>query len=77
VDDIKDILKKFLNQQYPDRLLTHLACYLEPKLDRLDIEHVRFFVNSESGRALHLRKCSFAQEEQEIWTEFREAVSKI
>ncbi|KAF4766708.1 hypothetical protein HAV15_010037 [Penicillium sp. str.  len=77
VNDIKDILKKFLNQQYPDGVLTHLACYLQSKLDQLDIERVRIFVNSEIGRALYLRRCSFAREEQEIWMEFREAASKI
>ena len=32
LQDIKDILNKFLSTQYPDRYLTRLACYLKPKL---------------------------------------------
>ncbi|KAJ5544107.1 hypothetical protein N7494_005386 [Penicillium frequentans] len=77
VDDIKDILNKFLNQVYPDEYLTHLAYYLAPKLAEFDIEHLRSFVNSKIGRALHLGKCSFAEEEKIIWVNFNEAIDRI
>lgn len=66
VDDIKETLNSFLNQQYPDDFLTRLACFSEPKLAVLDIENLRSIVMSKSGRALHLAKCSFAKEEFDI-----------
>ena len=77
VDDIKDILNKFLNQQYPDGVLTRLARYSVPRLAQLDIEDLRIFVNSKTGRALHLGRCSFAQEELNIWVEFNTATNRI
>lgn len=77
VDDIKDVLNKFLNQQYPDWFLTRLACYSVPRLVPLDIEHLRIFVNSETDRALHLGRCSFAQEELNIQSELRTAFNRI
>lgn len=76
VDDIKDILSKFLIQLYPYEYLTPLACYSAPKLAGFDIEHLRIFVNSKSFRALHLGKCSFAKEELMIWMDFNKAINR-
>lgn len=69
VDGIKEILNKFLILKYEDWYLTRLACYSMPRLARLDIENLRIFVNPKTGHALHLRRCSFAQEEMNIWME--------
>ena len=77
VDDIKDILNKFLNPVYPDGYLTCLACYSAPKLAGFDIEHLGIFVNSKTGRALHFGKCSFAKEELIIWEDFNKAINRI
>ena len=77
VDDIKDILSKFLNQLYPDEYLTRLACYSAPNLAGFDIEHLGIFVNSKTGRALRLGKCSFAKEELMIWVDFNKAINRI
>ena len=77
VNGIKDILNKFLNLQYPDWYLTRLACYSMPKLARLDIENLRIFVNSKTGHALNLRRCSFAQEEMRICMEFNTLTNSI
>lgn len=76
VDDIKDILNKFLNAVYPDGYLTRLACYSAPKLTGFDIENLRIFVNSKTGRALHFGKCSFAEEERIIWVDFNKAINR-
>lgn len=77
VDDIKDILNKFLTQLYPDQYLTRLACYSAPKLTGSDIENLRIFVNSKIGRSLHLGKCSFAKEEVMVWVDFNKAINRI
>ncbi|KAJ6116146.1 hypothetical protein N7523_005586 [Penicillium sp. IBT 18751x] len=77
VDDVQDILNKFLNRQYPDDLLTRLACYSAPKLAAIEIKHLQKFVNSKTGRAFHLGKCAFAREEQIIWLDFNRAITRI
>ncbi|OQD78089.1 hypothetical protein PENANT_c090G03597 [Penicillium antarcticum] len=77
MDGIKDILNKYLNPHYPDWFLTRLACYLRPRLELWEVEYLKFFVNSKTGRALHLRKCSFAREETKVWIAFKKALSRI
>lgn len=76
-DEIKEVLNNFLSQKYPDEYLTRLACYSETKLAALDIKNLRNFIDSRSGRALHLAKRSFAKEEFDIWWEFRKSTSGI
>lgn len=77
VDDIMDILNKFLIPLYSDGYLIRLACYSAPKLAGSDIEHLGIFVNSKPGRALHLGRRSVVEEEVMIQLDFNKAIERI
>lgn len=72
---IKVILKKFLDRPYAGDFLENLGHYAIRRLSRPDVEHLTDFV-TRTGNVLHLRKWSFANDEDKIWEEFRDKIGR-